>query len=75
MFIFLILVICVYLVSSFNSKKGKINIYGGKNPKIKVENMTRPKLPDDYMKKEAIIFNNMIKNIKKDKKCEEIDNE
>lgn len=71
MFIFFILVISTFLVSSFISKKSKCSDYSRKNPRIKFENIKKSKLPDNFLEKEAIIFNNMIKNNKNENKTED----
>lgn len=73
MFIFFILVISTLYVSGFLSRKSNCSDYGRKKPRIKFENIKKSKLPDNFLEKEAIIFNNLIKNNKDENKSEDKD--
>ena len=71
----IILIYSVYIVNSFISKKNRINRYPGQNPRIKFENTTKPRMPDNFLKNEAIIFNKIIKNNKEKKEVGEQEKE
>jgi hypothetical protein len=61
--LYIIIIILLCVSKSLISKKININKNSIKKyTKIKIENTTRPKLPPDFLKNEAIIFNNIIKN-------------